>query len=208
MDHATMFKISPDRHVGRESRKLFGIRLQTGFWTRYAALGDPLAQGLDIGARGGDSSVFPILPSATAVELGDPGYTGIEVPYPANSMDYVHSSHVLEHMEFPHLAFSDWFRVLKIGGHIICFVPSMYRYEKKRSLPSQWSTEHRAFYTPGSLLTFVEHVLEPNTYLVEHVRDAAEAYSWHKGPAEHPDGALEIELVVRKIKRPLWNLAE
>lgn len=39
------------------------------------------------------------------------------------SMDFVFSSHLLEHIEDPAKALAEWWRVLKIGGHLCLYLP-------------------------------------------------------------------------------------
>lgn len=45
------------------------------------------------------------------------------LPFRDNSLDYVATSHVLEHTPNPVLALAEWYRVLRPGGIIYCLVP-------------------------------------------------------------------------------------
>ena len=65
------------------------------------------------------------------------------LPFHDNSLDYVVSSHVLEHVANPVAALAEWYRVLRPGGIIYLLVPNRL---------STWD-RHRP-------LTTVEHILE------------------------------------------------
>ena len=65
------------------------------------------------------------------------------LPFCDNSLDYVVTSHVLEHIPNPVQALAEWYRVLRPGGIIYCLVP-----------------DRRYTWDHGRLLTTVEHMLE------------------------------------------------
>src|SRR5262249_18810568 len=134
-----------DWPVGGEIGKTFALRLLSGFFGRFFA-GRTI---LDIGFRGADPHAIPVLPHAIGVDLDFPGYDGLSLPFADNSVDTVFASHVLEHVAEPTGVLRDWFRVLKVGGYLVCIVPHQFLYERKQELPSQWSAEHLRFYTPG-----------------------------------------------------------
>jgi SAM-dependent methyltransferase len=189
--------------VGFESEKSYDRRCEEGFWDRFAQ--GPVV--LDIGYRGFWPDAVPILPHAIGIELGYPGYDGFNLPFGDGSVDCVHSSHVLEHVQDAHLTLKEWFRVLRVGGHLITFVPHAYLYERSISVPpSRWSGEHLRCYTPGSLLSEIEGALSPNSYRVVHLRDNDYGYDYGLPVTEHPTGCLEIECVIQKIEPPLWGV--
>ncbi|MEI6212358.1 MAG: class I SAM-dependent methyltransferase, partial [bacterium] len=156
--------IDLDRRVGKESQKMFAQRCVSGFWERYIT--GPAV--VDVGYRGGVWDALPIVPSAVGIDLDTPGYDGLHLPYDDYSMDAVHSSHVLEHVRDASESLQEWFRVLKVGGHLITFVPHAHLYERRMSLPSQWSNEHLRILSPARLLEVVEDALEPNSYRIRY----------------------------------------
>lgn len=189
------------RPVGEESRKTYQDKLDSGFFAKYMS-----GSGLEIGGTGYLSGVVPILDTATNVELGYPGYDGRTLPFPDNSQDYVYSSHVLEHIvDYKH-AIQEWYRVVKVGGHIIIVVPHQYLYEKKLSKPSRYNEDHQRFYAPANLLKEVEDSLSPNSYRVRLLRDNDKNFDYSIPPETHSSGCYEIELVIQKIKKPDWSL--
>jgi SAM-dependent methyltransferase len=52
---------------------------------------------------------------------------GDELPFGDSSLDYVISSHVLEHFYDPIKALREWWRVVRSGGYIIAIVPHIDR---------------------------------------------------------------------------------
>lgn len=190
-----------DWPVGGEAARDFVRRLENGFFARYLA-GEKV---LDIGFRGYDGSA-PILPHAIGIDLDYPGYDGVVLPFPDNSVDAVFSSHMLQHAGEWQAVIRDWHRVLKIGGFIVCIVPHQFLYEKKWTLPSRWNRDHKRFYTPGSLLREFEAALAPNSYRIRHLVDNDSGYTCDIPADRHAGGACEIELVVEKIRQPAWEL--
>lgn len=189
------------RKVGAESRRTWQQKHASGFFDRYMT-----GNGLDIGFSGYEDAVLPILETATGIDKDYLGYDGFNLPFQNESQDYVYSSHCLEHIQAEGLTIQEWFRVLKLNGHLVIVVPHMYLYEKKQHLPSKWNEDHKRFYTPGSLLIAVENSLPPNSYRVRFLEDGDDAFDYHKGPDTHSDGQYEVTLVIQKIKPPIWNL--
>jgi len=114
------------------------------FATRYL-IGD----GIDIGA-GGDpignyASVFPLMKSVRAWDLAD-GDAMVMASVADASLDFVHSSHCLEHLEDPFVALSHWIRICRPGGHLVVVVPDEDLYEQG-VFPSTFNPTHRWTFT-------------------------------------------------------------
>lgn len=62
---------------------------------------------------------------------------------PAEHFDYIHGSHVLEHMHDPDAALRDWLRIVKPGGYVIQTVPDIGAYERF-TYPSKFNPDHKA----------------------------------------------------------------
>jgi SAM-dependent methyltransferase len=62
------------------------------------------------------------------------------------TLNFVHSSHCLEHMEDPLLALTNWMRVLRPGGHAIILVPDEDLYEQG-VWPSTKNPDHKWSFT-------------------------------------------------------------
>jgi SAM-dependent methyltransferase len=194
--------MDPDRRVGTEARKTYALKLNNGFIEKYLSG----AAILDIGYKGYESDVLPIVPQAIGVDVDYPGYDGETLPFASASQDAVFSSHCLEHVNDARATIREWFRVLKNGGFLVICVPHQYLYERRLELPSRWNLDHRRFYTPATLMADVEAVLEPNSYRVRHLIDNDLGYDYTIPPHQHPGGSYEIELVLERIGHPSWRL--
>lgn len=89
-------------------------------------------QGLDLGAGS-----FRVLPHAITVDNGHHSHTfghqfkpDVHVEtcekmpmFASSSMDFVFSSHLLEHIEDHKAALAEWYRLLKIGGYLVLYLP-------------------------------------------------------------------------------------
>lgn len=189
------------RRVGEESSKTWQKKMDSGFFDHFMS-----GTGLDIGYAGYIANAKSILPSAIGIDTNYPGYDGRVLPFASSSQDFVYTSHTLEHIDDYVQALREWYRVLKVGGHMVIAVPSQYLYEKKASLPSRWNADHKRFYTVSSLAREIEEALEPNSYRVELLRENAQG--WDKTiPADsHSGGEYEIEMVIKKVNKPDWEL--
>lgn len=187
-----------------EAGRSYQIRVRNGFLDRYCS-GSLV---LDVGFSGYDNpDRKAALPEAIGVDLDYPGYDGRTLPFNDLSVDTVFSSHCLEHILFDHAAIQDWYRVLKVGGFIVCIVPSQALYEKRRTLPSRFNEDHKRMYSPASLARSFEDCLKVNSYRVRHLAENDRGFNYRLGPNVHSDGAYEIEIVIEKIAPPAWDLA-
>src|SRR5262249_19674846 len=68
--------------------------------------------------------------------------TGVE----DDSVDFVHSSHCLEHLRDPREGLANWLRVVRPGGHLIVTVPDEDLYEQG-VFPSTFNRDHKWTFT-------------------------------------------------------------
>jgi SAM-dependent methyltransferase len=188
---------------GGEAAKSYRRRAQNSFFDKYFS-GKVV---LDIGFAGAGMVGKPIVPHAVGIDRGYPGYDGLTLPFDDLSVDCVSSSHCLEHLLFREAAIREWYRVLKVGGFIACFVPHRDLYEKRRFPPSRFNRDHKVFFTSSSLLALFEATLQVNAYRVRHLNENDAGFDYSIGPDQHSAGCYEIELVIEKIAPPAWQLA-
>lgn len=127
---------NPLGHCGGETGKAQARRQREGFFEKYCQ-----GEGLDIGC-GND----PVVDGVYGWDLmnGDAQYLkGVE----DDSLDFVYSSHCLEHMIDVRIALYNWFRVIKTGGYLILYIPHRDLYEKKKELPSRFNPHHKHMFT-------------------------------------------------------------
>jgi SAM-dependent methyltransferase len=191
------------RRLGPEASRLFDVRERDGFNAAYLS-GDAV---LDVGYRGADAAAEPVTAKAIGVDLDYPGYDGIHLPFPDRSQDAVFACHCLEHIDNFRAALAEWYRVLKVGGHLVVCVPHQYLYERKAAPPSRFNADHKRFYTPASLLAEIEASLPLDGYRVRSLKDRDDGFDYSVPPHSHAVGAYEIELVLQKIARPSYGPA-
>jgi SAM-dependent methyltransferase len=66
--------------------------------------------------------------------------------YVHEEFDFVFSSHCLEHMRNPRAAIVDWWKLVKLGGHLFFIVPDEDLYEQG-VFPSRFNRDHKATFT-------------------------------------------------------------
>jgi SAM-dependent methyltransferase len=193
------------RPVGVEFRKSYARRVRNGFMAKY--LSGPNI--LDIGYLGADPNTVPITETAIGITLEYPGYDGVHLPFDEKTQDAVLASHVLEHLPLWRENLADWYRVLKVGGHLIIFVPHQHLFERKAMMPSLRNGDHRRFYTPSRLLAEIEAALPINGYRVRHLADNDTGFPYDMEPDEvvRKRCCYEIELVVQRIEPPSYTPA-
>lgn len=177
-------------NVGPEPAKHHMRWLKSGIYRKYLS-----GVGLDIG-YGKDQGFKSIHSNAVGLDLGDGNYNGITVP---PNMDFIFSSHMLEHVFEPKSYISEWFHKVKQGGFVFIVVPSMYRYERRKEPPSRWNADHKRFYTPARLLSEIEASLSPNSYQIVHFRDNCDGYDYSLPLDKHPVGEYDIEVCIKKL---------
>jgi SAM-dependent methyltransferase len=195
-------QFDPERPVGWESRKSYALKIANGFLTRYLS-GSAI---LEIGYKGYIDGTVPIVPQAIGIDLDYPGYDGATLPFHDESQDAIYTSHCLEHISDYKRAIQEWFRALKTGGYLIIVIPHQFLFERRCELPSLSNSDHKRFYTPGSLLREIEEVLEPNSYRVRHLADNDFGFDYSILPSQPAVGCYEIELVLEKIRPPRWTI--
>lgn len=127
---------------------------------KIAAIAVPYLQGecfLDIGC--GQRKVWP---SAIGIDSNqafahytksDLQMDGAHLAIIGNeTVDAVFSSHLLEHFEDTAAVLTEWARVLKIGGHMVLYVPSANLYPKMGEPGA--NTDHKVDFYPGDIERF------------------------------------------------------
>jgi len=126
------------------------------------------------------------------------------VKFSGESFDFVYSSHVLEHMEDPAAALSNWWGLVKKGGYLLLYIPHRDLYEKKIKLPSRWNLDHKHFFIvrgnePPDTIGVHELIQDslPGSEII-YIKECSEGHTI-SDPNLHSDGEYSIEAVIRKI---------
>ena len=196
------------------SKSIFHKLKDSRYATRYL-VGD----GIDIGA-GNDSlalyfEFFPLMQSCRGWDLAD-GDAQEMASIKNETLDFVHSSHCLEHMVNPHTALNNWLRILKPGGHLVCLIPDEDLYEQG-VFPSSFNDDHKHTFTihkrqswTASSINLVD-LLTSLDYSVQilkiELHDATYRYKIERLTSQKrfdqtltPVGESAIEFVLRKLQ--------
>lgn len=186
------FKIFSRPFIPQVSTTCRTRRVREGFFETYCQ-----GKGIDIG-HGGD----PVTPTVHGWEIEDGDAHSMPGVSDA-TYDFVYSSHSLEHMNDPETAVRRWWQILKPGGYLIISVPDRDLFEKKKTLPSRFSTDHKHFFLldrddPPDTIGLVPLVLRtcPGAEICE-ARQHAEGYTI-TDPYKHADGEFSDEVIARK----------
>jgi SAM-dependent methyltransferase len=132
-----------------------------------------IGNGLDIGGKPDPlilyKEMFPLMESVMTWDLenGDAQFLkGVA----DSSLDFVHSSHCLEHLVNPAEGLRNWFRVVREGGHLVITVPDEDMYEQG-VFPSTFNRDHKWTFTIFKIKSWSECSLN----LLDLVRDLGAA---------------------------------
>ena len=185
------------------------------FATRYFA-----GHGIDIG--GGRDALekfkfaFPL--ARSVVNYDRPGWDAHTCANVADAeFDFLYSSHCLEHLDDPQLAFGHWLRVVRPGGWLVVDVPDEDLYEQG-VFPSRFSTGHQhsftvakpASWSPRSICV-LEFLLgfrnQCQVHSVQRLDHVAHPVLLNKGLdlTQTPYGEAGIEIIVRKAPSASTN---
>jgi SAM-dependent methyltransferase len=108
-----------------------------------------VGKGLDIGGKPDPLALYlSLFPLAVAVRTWDreDGDAQFLEGIPDGSLDFVHASHCLEHLEDVAVGLGNWFRVIRPGGHLVFTVPDEDLYEQG-VFPSTFNRDHKWTFT-------------------------------------------------------------
>lgn len=182
---------------GQESRK---IRHLSAHYTR--------GRGLDIGC-----GAWKICPGAIGVDSGrqwgapiaDITHDGTKLPmFGDDSMDYVFSSHFLEHVVDAKAALEEWWRVIKPGGCLVLYLPHADLYPRVGRAGA--NPDHKHDFVPRDIAAMMRSVAANSgcTILEDEVRSGGDGlepfseYSFFQVYQKRDDGQLVADPWTRK----------
>ena len=171
-----------------------------------------VGNGIDVGC-GQDSianypEFYPLMQSVRPWDLPDGDgklLDGIE----DESLDFLHSSHSLEHMSDPYVAMENWIRVVKKGGHIVLLLPDEDMFEQG-VWPSMyagpdhltsWTIGKKSSWSPASIniTEFFYNLTDVVEILKIEKLDSTYSYKWPQ--MDQTRGIIQecaIEVILRK----------
>ena len=156
--------------MGTETEKLNGYRKERGYDQYFSG------EGIDIGCGPWgslDTNIFKDIKSIKPYDL-EQGDANNCSNVADESFDFVYSSHCLEHMIDPYVAFENWLRICKTNGHMIHCVPHEIFYEKC-NWPSLYNSDHKTSWTLEWKSNMPQTVHTP--YFLDHFSDRMEVIS-------------------------------
>ncbi|MBU0752368.1 MAG: methyltransferase domain-containing protein [Gammaproteobacteria bacterium] len=152
---------------------------------RYEVLPYVAAGGLDVGC--GPSKVWPHLIGIDSEKdtalFGVPMKPDIVVPDAARlsifadgSADSVFSSHLLEHIADWQAALREWWRLVKVGGHLVLYLPHADLYPRIGQPGA--NPDHKHDFTPDDIVDFMRLAFADWSLLQNQVRGEGAEYSF------------------------------
>lgn len=128
-----------------ENSKALMRRLHDSRFVSRYFIGDGIDVGAGTDGLGQYIELFPLMRSCINwdIEDGDAQYLQ---SIDDDSLDFLHSSHCLEHLRDPAVALEHWLRVVKPGGHLVVMVPDEDLYEQGM-FPSTFNSDHKHTFT-------------------------------------------------------------
>lgn len=107
-----------------------------------------VGRGLDIGSGGDPLTLAPdVFPHAGEIATWDYDTHGdaqhLTAEAAGGTYDWVHASHVLEHVHNPGAAVRAWLEIIRPGGHLVILVPDYTMYERE-IWPPHFNTDHKS----------------------------------------------------------------
>jgi predicted SAM-dependent methyltransferase/ADP-heptose:LPS heptosyltransferase len=134
-------------------------------------------RGLDLGC-----GPWKILPCAIGIDA-DPavrpdliGHVTDLSMFADGSMDYVYSSHCLEHLEDPRQALREWWRVVKPGGHLMLYLPHKDLYPNIGQFGA--NPDHKHDFVPDDVTRIMQRVASAWDLVENEVRNERDEYSF------------------------------
>lgn len=126
---------------------------------------------------------------------------------PDGSLDWLYSSHCLEHLSDPDRALRNWVRVVRPGGRLLIAVPHRNLYERRRELPSRWNPDHRRFYLPWrsegphtvGLWEWLAPQQGPLGFRILTLVTGDWGNSNTQDQHQHPDGEYQIDALLERL---------
>ena len=187
--------------AGNETRNSEARRRREGYYERYF-----VGKGIDIGC--GNSTITPDA-QPWDISKGNSDATcmkGID----DESQDFVYASHVLEHIDDPHLAMYNWWRILKVNGYLIVAVPDEELYEQC-IWPSVLNSDHRHSFTahkderPEHGLNLMDLITPLDGHKLVGLRTCDYNYDYSLKNVDQVRAERQVEAIVQKVAPVKWQ---
>lgn len=111
------------------------------------------------------------------------------------AVENVFSSHLLEHMQDWHAALREWWRVLKVGGYLVLYLPHADLYPNIGKPGA--NPDHKHDFRPSDIIAFCRMAFSDWTLCENQTRDADDEYSFLLVLRKEAEGAGQKLGIVR-----------
>lgn len=193
--------------MGKEASKNHVRRLKWGDYERFFK-----GKGIDIGC-GSD----PVLPDCDTWDKVNGDATHMAT-VPDQQYDWVHSSHCLEHIKEFETALYNWWRILKLGGHLIITVPDYNLYEHANFPPSRYNGDHKIAFSMNPSCIEKDPIIKTYNdiarkligaqFVRAQLNDSGFDYTDYvsdQTAKRNGEAQAELEFIFRKSGDPIWT---
>ena len=103
-----------------------------------------------------------------------------------SSLDFIFSSHMLEHVPEPRQALREWWRLLKVGGFLCLYLPHKMFYPNIGQPGA--NSDHKHDFLPQDIINFVKEISEDFDLKKNEDRNGGEEYSFFQVFEKRPAG--------------------
>jgi len=112
--------------------------------------------------------------------------------FASDSQDFVFSSHLLEHIEDWRAALEEWWRVIRVGGHLVLYLPHKELYPNIGEPGA--NPDHKHDFLPQDIVDGMTAIAPDWTLLVRQTRDAGREYSFFQVWRKDADGCGQTDV--------------
>ena len=127
---------------------------------------------------------------------------GISLPwFSDNSLDYVFSSHCLEHFYEPERALNEWTRIIKVGGYLVLILPHK-KYYPNIGHPNA-NKDHKHDFLPEDIKKMIDKIGRYEIVMMDTLHEKLEnvKVAVEEAPKYgHPTLNFSFEVIAKKIK--------
>jgi ADP-heptose:LPS heptosyltransferase/predicted SAM-dependent methyltransferase len=122
--------------------------------------------------------------------------------FESDSCDFVFSSHLLEHITDYRAALADWWRVIKVGGHLVLYLPHRDLYPNVGTPGA--NPDHKHDFEPVDITTAMAEIARSSKrgwdLLEKEVRDGGREYSFLLVLRKRDDGECHVTPFMERLQ--------
>lgn len=121
--------------------------------------------------------------------------------FTSNSMDFVFSSHLLEHIQDARKALISWWRIIKPGGHLVLYLPHANFYPHVGTQHA--NPDHKHDFLPDDIIKLMRGFVGGWDLLVNEDRNEDREYSFYQVYRKRTDGKQKLTYSIHNADDPI-----